>query len=123
MRYNRRMTLYVRFIFCLAFGLLGLGLVLTIVLEEFFGDWNAARALHAELSGYLADRARVGDEVAARLRRELERASNTTAPGVRQLQQRREQLKELASIERRLQAPREAPRGVIVTPLPFARNQ
>jgi len=112
------MELYVRFMASLAFGLFGMGLVLTIVLDELFGDWNAAHQLHSEVSGYFAERMRRRDDVGERLRRELDRA-RATNPGLRQLEQRREELNQLASVERRLQAP---PRGVTVTPLPVAKT-
>jgi hypothetical protein len=112
------MALYVRFMFSLTVGLFGLGLVLTIVFDELSGDWTAARAAHAEVSAYFAERARRHDAVAERARRELERARTTTDPAVRQLQQRREELNELASVERKLQAPR----GIVVTPLPLVKN-
>lgn len=103
------MALYVRFMFSLAFGLLGLGLVLTIVLDELFGDWNAAHALHDDVSSFFAERSRRRDEYAERARRELERAARITQPGTRELAQRKVQ----------------GPSGMMltVTPLPFARNQ
>ena|SRR6185503_10772170 len=98
------MALYVRFMFSLTVGLLGLGLVLTIVLDELFGDWNAAYALHNDVSSFFAERSRRRDEYAERARRELERAARITQPG---------------TVERKQQ---QAPAGMVVTPLPYVRN-
>ena len=107
------MTFYVRFIFSLAVGLCGLGLVMTIVLDELFGDWNVGVAIHDWLSEFFARQSDIHRRHGADLRREIEKA-RTTAHNARLLQQRRERLRDLASVESRLVAPR----GVVVTPLP-----
>ena len=118
------MVLYVRFMFCLAFGLVGLGMVLMWILDELFGNWNAAHALHSEVSTYMEERARLRRENAG-VYAAWERTRRETSSAEARLMARREQLNEIASVERRLhELPPTTPVpgalrfGVIVTPLP-----
>ena len=45
------MILYVRFISTLAFGLIGMGAVLKVLLETIFEDWDAFNDIAARVSG------------------------------------------------------------------------
>jgi hypothetical protein len=95
------MDRYVRFMFCLA---IGLGVVLKIVLDEFFRDWNAAHELRAIVRAQLAAWSRQRDGRAEDWMRALEN-SRRTRSNVRLVDQRREQLRQLASVEERMVVP------------------
>ena len=96
------MELYARFILWLAVGLAGLGLVLKIVLDEFFGDWNAALELHGWARSSLTSWMHRHEGRTEDWLLDLEKAKTSTANSMRLIDQRREQLRELASVEQRL---------------------
>lgn len=100
------MELYVKFMGSLAFGIAGVGLVLKVLLETLFNDWDAFTDL--------ADRAQVylkGKHQVELLRPEdilLEQEKRTGSQRkVSVLDARREQLRQLEEIETRLAKARE----------------
>lgn len=97
------MVLYVRFIVWLAVGLVGLGLVLKIVIDEFFCDWNVLQELRVHASARLTSWfSRLEGRPEDRLM-DLERTRSGSVGSMRTIDQKREQLRELATIEQRLQ--------------------
>lgn len=109
------MVLYVRFVISLAIGLLGLGLVLKIVMDQLLTDWDAAAAIREWWRGRAAAkdiRAERTEDVLL----EIEKAK-TTGVSMRLIDRRREQLNELASVEKRLQMPHHSG-PIVLTPIP-----
>jgi hypothetical protein len=96
--------MYVRFVFWLAIGLSGLALVLKIVIDEFFCDWNAARELRAIVRAQLSAWNHRRDGRAEDWMLALENRRRTQS-NIRLVDQRREQLRQLASVEERLVVP------------------
>ena len=98
------MELYVRFISTLAFGLVGLGAVLKILLENVFEDWDVfhevADCVTAACSAKPGNLAKVQAEDA------LLKAGNKTSTIIadRRVDHRRRRIKEMDMIETRLQA-------------------
>jgi hypothetical protein len=96
------MELYVRFISTLAFGLVGLGAVLKILLENVFEDWDAVReiadSVAAACSSQPGHLSRIEAEDA------LLEAEEISAPvgSTRLVDQRRRQMKEMDAVETRL---------------------
>lgn len=114
------MALYIRFMFCLAVGLVGLGIVLKTIIETLFHDWDLfaeiGEAWRAWMRGEdTSKHARVEDLL---LDRELDKAEND-APSLRMLDERRKQLREVAAVESRLKRP-QGP--IVLTPLPSPRG-
>ncbi len=113
------MTLYVQFLGCLAVGLVGTGIVLTVLLERLFADWD----VFAELGQLLADgwhhKRALSHDRAEDMLMELERSRQAEAGPVRLIDQRRQQLAELASVEKRLLSGPQGP--IVLTPLPRPR--
>ena len=100
------MTLYIRFIMALGFGLLGLGVVLKVLLEQLFHDWDAftdmgegfkklleGKALALSTSGRTED-----------VMLEIEKAKASTY-STRLIDLKREQLREIDAVEHRLRRP------------------
>ena len=85
----------------LAVGMTGLGLVLTIVIDELFGDWNAAVELRDAARAVVADWFHRREGRTEDWLLDLEKARETD-PNVRLIDRRREQLRELASVEQRM---------------------
>lgn len=115
------MTMYVRFMATLAFGLIGIGLVLKILLEEFFNDWDAFTDLGAWWRDVLAGKGLMHRAKPEDVLLEIEKAKTgveltTRLSGGRQrvLDKRREQLKEISLVEHRLRLPNQP---VVLAPL------
>lgn len=107
------MALYMRFVMTLAFGLAGLGMVLKILLERLFHDWD----LFADL-GALGKA--VWDGKALRLRErpediklEIEK-SRQPKLSTRLIDMKREELKEISAVEHRLNLPQQP---IVLTPI------
>jgi hypothetical protein len=101
------MELYVKFMSALAFGIVGAGLVLKILLETIFNDWDIFTDLSQRARLYLQ-----GKHQVELLRPEdiLLEAEKRGAPkhSTRLVDLRREQLRELEEIDTRLARAREA---------------
>jgi hypothetical protein len=97
------MALYIRFMISLAFGLIGLGIVLKIVIDEMFCDWDALSEAKAWVRGVFFEKHR-GHVRAEDMLLEIEKAKTTQA-SFRLIDQRREALREIASVERRMKGP------------------
>jgi hypothetical protein len=112
------MTLYVQFLGCLAVGLVGTGIVLTVLLEKLFHDWDVVADMGEWFSGLKQKQGLTRDRAEDMLM-ELERSRQVQAGGGRMIDQRRQQLAELASVEKRLQSPSGG--AILLTPLPPPR--
>lgn len=109
------MELYVRFMISLAAGMAGLGLVLKVVMDELLLDYDAPAELQSWFKEFMSSK-KLGHRRAEDMMLEMEKA-RTTQMGVRQIDQRREALREIASVESRLQRPtQQGP--IVLTPLP-----
>lgn len=113
------MEMYLKFVGTLGFGLLGLGLVLKMLLEQVLADWDLfgdlARFCRAVAEGRvfrLAHKDRVED-----VRLEIENIQRAQFRGTRLIDQKREQLKEIELVEHRLSLPQRA-QPITITPLP-----
>lgn len=98
------MALYIRFMATLAFGLVGLGLVLKVLLDQLFNDWDAvaaAKKFFREIfvGGRHVPRARAEDV--------LMDAENfrPREVGTRYIEKRREEIQELNDVEQQLNIP------------------
>lgn len=103
------MQLYVKFMFTLAAGLMGLGLVLTVVLETLLREWDAARDALRWLRGLTHGRRHVADVSAEDILLELEKGRvegryQRRAPA-RAIDRRREALRDMREAEERLSSP------------------
>ena len=102
------LELYVRFMFTLAVGLVGLGMVLTTVMETLFRDWDPVRAARRWWR-QLAFRHSVSDVRAEDILMEIEGRRSGSGFESRlngsTLDRRREALRELSEAEDRLAAP------------------
>jgi hypothetical protein len=111
---------YIKFMITLSAGLAGLGMVLVIVMDTLLLDYDAPAALGAwmreALSGKGLSSHRAEDVLMA-----MEK-SKENAPSLRLIDQRREALRELDSVERRLQGPLQSG-PIVITPLPVARPE
>lgn len=107
------MTLYLRFMITLAFGLIGLGFVLKMALDHIFHDWDVV----AELKAWWTSEGRNLRHSRIRAEDLLLEAEKQRTPTVttRLLEQRREQLREIGAVEYRLQLSNRQP--VVLTPL------
>lgn len=109
------MELYVRFMVSLAAGLVGLGLVMKIVMDELLVDYDAPAHIAAWCKDAISNKRLLRHSRAEDLMLEMEKARQTEGV-VRGIDRRREQLRELASVESRLQGP--AAKGpIVLTPL------
>ena len=104
MGYNKNMELYFHFLSTLAFGLVGVGLVMKILLENLFNEWDAFNDLARRANTAFAGKRHVELIRAEDILMEAER-KNMPETGTRRMDQRREQLKELNDIESRLKSP------------------
>ena len=108
------MDMYLRFIASLAFGLLGLGFVLKMIIDTVFVQWDA----YGEFVSWLREGGFVRRTAGGRaedLMLEIEK-DKTPAMSTRMLDARREQLREIGVVEHRLQlSTRQAP--VVLTPI------
>jgi hypothetical protein len=99
------MVLYTWFMICLATGLAGLALAMTIVFEVLLQDWDLVAAARARIRSYLISRRHVSYLRAEDILLEIEKGEGRPSRAVGVFDQRREQLKELHDVEVRLSAP------------------
>ena len=105
------MELYVRFISTLAFGLIGLGAVMKVLLETIFEEWDAFNDISERLMVTCSGKGGHVDHVHAEdILLEAEKR-NTPEMTTRVVDWRRRQMKELDEIETRLTKAR--PYGVV----------
>lgn len=98
--YNSDMTMYLRFIGSLILGLAGLGFILTMVLDRFFGDQEILAAWRD-----VWKRLREGPEIAPAARAEDAGGLDSSSPRnlqTRLLDKRREQIREMNEVENKL---------------------
>src|SRR5262245_31527017 len=103
------MQMYVRFMFALGLGLVGVGIVMTTVMETLLREWDAARELSRWLRGLTHGRPHVADVRAEDILLELERGRaegryQRRAPA-RSIDRRREALRDMREAEERLSSP------------------
>lgn len=102
------MELYLKFMGMLAFGLAGVGLVLKVLLETLFNEWDAFSDVYARSQAYLEGRRHVHlirpEDILLEADKNDEWGSSPRLVDVR-----REQLKQLDEIEARLVRARLAP--------------
>ncbi|MDX6767887.1 MAG: hypothetical protein SF051_00020 [Elusimicrobiota bacterium] len=104
------MQLYVKFMFTLGIGLVGLGIVMTTTFETLFREWDAPRDFSRWLRALTHGRPHVADVSADEILLALERARvnegryQRRAPS-RSIDRRREALREISEVEGRLSAP------------------
>ncbi len=97
------MELYLKFITTLTFGLLGIGLVLKVLLDGLFHDWDVGadfRAFTKRISRSKSQIFQKTEDVLIDLERDKPRELTT-----RLVDQRRQELRELAQVEGRLHDP------------------
>ncbi len=104
------MELYIRFMVTLACGLLGMGMVLKVLLDGLFHEWDAVADLSEFARGGWHKR-ESGHQRAEDLMLEIEKARTPTITA-RTYEQKRKELRELSAIETRVIRP------VVLTPIP-----
>jgi hypothetical protein len=103
------MQMYVKFMFTLGIGLLGVGIVLTTLLETVLQEWDAARDFSRWLKALSHGRPHVADVSAEDILLELEKGRvegryQRRAPS-RSIDRRREALRDIREVEHRLSSP------------------
>ena len=103
------MQMYVKFMFTLAFGLIGVGVVLTTVFETLLREWDMTRDLARWLRGLTHSRTHTADVRAEDILLELEKNRSEgrfqrRAPA-RSIDRRREALRDVREAEHRLSSP------------------
>lgn len=98
--------MYVRFMFTLGVGLAGVAVVLTVILESLFHEWDAARDISRFWRGLTHGRPHVADVSAEDILLELEKGRvegryQRRAPA-KSIDRRREALRELREAEQRM---------------------
>jgi hypothetical protein len=113
------MELYIRFMTTLAFGLVGLGMVMKVLLENLFHDWDAFADLGAWMRS-LSETKRPSweEERVEDILLELEKAKAPTF-NTRLIDVRREQLRERDAVEHRLKQNNASVRPTPIEPFPF----
>ncbi len=99
------MELYMRFISSLAFGLIGVGLVLRVLLDGLFNEWDAFHEIAEQASAVFSGRAPAVDHIRAEdilLEAEKQNTYSLVSSGSRLADQKRQQIQELDEIETRL---------------------
>ena len=96
------MDLYIRFVTTLAFGLVGLGMVLMILLERVFHDWDAFADLSEWVRSWGEGRRAVAAARAEDLLLEIEKSKQPGLVTNSLIDIRREQLREIDLVESRL---------------------
>jgi len=99
--------MYVKFMFTLSVGLVGVGMVLITLLETIFHEWDAVRAFQAGWNSLFHARPYADSVHAEDILMELEHHhnySNRRLP-VRSIDRRREALRSIREVEDRLASP------------------
>ena len=102
------MALYIKFVSTLAFGLLGLGMVLKVLMDNLFNEWDAVEAAGRFYrdwnKGRLIRHERTEDMLLA-----AEHGRTSQLTSTRLIDRRREALNQLDEVEHRLHQPATAP--------------
>ena len=98
------MELYMEFMVALAFGLLGLGVVLTLLLERLFCDWDAPGEMRERFKALLEGKGISGLERTEDILLEIEKSRAATV-NTRLIERKRAQLKEIDAVEHVLRRP------------------
>lgn len=107
------MELYFKFVMTLGLGLFGLGLVLTLAIDQLFSDWDAFASAGAWLRDAYRGKGLRLLERAEDVQLEIEKARQPVI-NTRLIDKRREALREIASVEYRLNLPNQP---IVLTPL------
>lgn len=101
--------MYMRFLLTLSFGLVGMGLVMKILLENLFHDWDAGAAFSKFLDKLVNGKPMATQSLRAEdLLMEAEKNKDFVGSS-RLIDKRREQLNEINEVETRLNAPAFSP--------------
>jgi hypothetical protein len=101
------MELYVKFMFTLTAGLVGVGLVMLTVIETLFSQWDPVSDVSRWLRQHAHGRPNAGSVRAEDILSDIEaRRSGRHAAPSRTLDRRREVLRDLAEAESRASSPR-----------------
>ena len=103
------MELYVKFMFTLTVGLVGVGLVMMILIETLFSEWDPVVDFHRWWRQHHYGRANAGSVRAEDILSELEaRRSGNVVPQTptRSLDRRREILRDMREADLRVSSPR-----------------
>ena len=96
------MELYVRFITTLAFGLIGMGAVLKVLLESLFNEWDAFNDIGSRISMACSGKGGLVEHIRAEdILLEAEKKSAFSG-STRIVDQRRRQIQELDEVETRM---------------------
>lgn len=109
------MTHYLRFVACLAIGLVGLSLVLKVVIETLFHDWDIVADLANFFRTYFSENRTLAHARTEDLMLEKEAVARAETADMAYIDVRRQQLKDLANVESRLKRP---VGPVVLTPIP-----
>lgn len=109
-----------KFMMWLTVGLLGVGMVLKVLMDELLNEYDAPAAFGQWMRDVVSNKSLLNHHRAEDMLLELEKAK-TTEGSVRRIDQRREQLRELASVERRLLGPQGPSGPIVLTPLSPSR--
>lgn len=101
------MELYVKFMFSLTLGLVGLSVVFVTLFETIFSDWDPSLEIGTWWHNYTHHRAGVETVLAEDILFELEgrRQGGSARPSARSIVRRREILRDVSEAERRLSSP------------------
>ena len=111
------MRLYVRFMFSLAFGLLGVGFVLKVLLDTLFNEWDVFSDVQRRFQAYISGKRHAELIRPEDLLMEMEK-SGAPDTGTRLLNRRREQLQELEAVENRLNFENAQPSDTLASIIP-----
>ena len=105
MPYNIDMEFYGKFLFVMAVGLLGVGLVIKTLLETLFNEWDAVADIGQQMKTYLKGQHQVQLLKAEDIMLEAEKAKRGTGSlATRGYESRRKELDEMSKIEKRLKS-------------------
>jgi hypothetical protein len=102
------MELYVKFMFTLTVGLVGVSLVMMTLIEALFSEWDPVVAVHRWWRHYHHGRSHAGSVRAEDILSELEarrQGRSVPPPPARSLDRRREVLREMREADLRVSSP------------------
>ncbi len=109
------MTMYLKFVGTMALGMLGIGLLMKVLLDRLFVDWDAVEDLETYVKDAYRGRRMNHVHLTEDILMEKEKARPTELT-TRMIDKRREALREMDAVEHRLHAP------VEVAPAPEAAS-
>lgn len=109
------MELYFKFLLTMGAGLIGMGLVLKILIDGLFNDWDLFGDLGALAKATYEGKALTLVERPEDVQLEIEKGKAASVRSSRLIDVKREQLRELDEVEHRLRLPNQP---VVLTPLP-----